>query len=789
MSRGLCARVVLVLGFMASQALGADSGIHFDVRSAATGNWSDPQTWEAGKPPAEGQNVQIRPGHVVTYDLHSDTAIRAIHVGGTLRFSRDKSTLLVAGLIKVTPGQTCSEDGFVCEAHPTPPATDAQPPITPVLEIGTPDNPVPAGITATIRLKHFEGMDKETLPAIINCGGRWDIHGAPMSRTWLKLGADAKKGDTKLTLAEAVTGWRPGDRVIVTASEQAYGSGSFRPKPAKPSEAHTEERTIAAIDAAVVTLDRPLAHAHRGSGPYRAEIANLSRNVIVESADPAGVRGHTMYHTRSTGGISYAEFRHLGKEGILGKYAIHFHLVRDAMRGSGVIGASVWDSHNRWITIHGADYLLVRDCVGYQSVGHGYFLEDATEQYNVLDRNLAVQAYSGKRLKNQALSFDANDGAGFWWANGRNTLVRNVSCENDEYGFKFELRGKSSSFDPEMRLKMPDGSMKTVDVRTLPFIRFDENEAHCDGLYAINLGDESDKNPSVRGDKHHPFIARNLKVWESHYVLRPNLQYFLMDGLDAWKSVYGVYHPDYDANVYRNIRMDRLESEPINRGLDDESEQRGTFTYENLTIENSRLGRDPLIQMACTSPRQDQAGHFKNLTIRNSTSRTANVVDLGGGPRNKKLKNPVTYYFHDTPEPGRTTKVVSAGYSDGNAPDYQAIKGFTGPAVRAAVVNDPVPFPELLSPVDNLPPATMIRSVRRVDGRWQVTGVSHDNGDITAITVNGATAAVTARAAGVVDWSATLDPPALTANDGAIAAHATDAAGNVETMQHRVTVR
>ena len=44
------------------------------------------------------------------------------------------------------------------------------------------------------------------------------------------------------------------------------------------------------------------------------------------------------------------------------------------------------------MAIHGTDYLLVRDCVGYQCVGHGFFLEDGTEQYNVLDRNLAVQA-------------------------------------------------------------------------------------------------------------------------------------------------------------------------------------------------------------------------------------------------------------------------------------------------------------------------------------------------------------------------------------------------------------
>ena len=45
-------------------------------------------------------------------------------------------------------------------------------------------------------------------------------------------------------------------------------------------------------------------------------------------------------------------------------------------------------------------------------------------------------------------------------------------------------------------------------------------------------------------------------------------------------AVYGVYHPDYDAHVYRRIRFNRVVSEPINRAHDDESVQYGTFTYD-----------------------------------------------------------------------------------------------------------------------------------------------------------------------------------------------------------------
>ena len=282
--------------------------------------------------------------------------------------------------------------------------------------------------------------------------------------------------DRRLSLAEAVTGWRVGDEVIVTGSEQ-QGYGSFRPGPGQDQQPQTEQRRIVSIDGMTIELDQPLQYLHRGAGEFRSEVANLTRNVTVESAVADGVRGHTVYHKFSRGGISYAAFRHLGKESVLGRYPIHFHLVGDTMRGSGVVGAAVVDSHNRWVTIHGTQYLLVRDCVGYQSVGHGYFMEDGSEVYNLLDRNLGVQSYAGKRLPKQVLPFDQNDGAAFWWANGLNTLTGNVGVESDQYGFRYDMQNRSN-FDSRIPIRQPDGSSEVVDVRTLPIWRFENNEAH-----------------------------------------------------------------------------------------------------------------------------------------------------------------------------------------------------------------------------------------------------------------------------------------------------------------------
>lgn len=753
-----------------SSALAAGP-VEFKARTARDGSWSDAKTWADGRVPRAGDFVQVRSGHTVLYDVDSDVALRMVHVAGTMKFSREKNTRMVAGLIKIEPGETTTEDGFDCHDESPDPA-----PGTPqaALEIGTLDEPIPAGVTATIRLRHFEGQNPETMPAITVCGGRWDVHGAPMNRTWVKLGATAKAGDSALTLAEPVTGWRVGDRVIVTSSEMVEVGKTFRQDAKGADPVATEERTIAKIDGTSLTLDRPLEKKHLGEGLMSCEVANLSRNVVIESAEPAGVRGHTVFRRDSYGGISYAEFRHLGKDGVLGKYPIHFHLVRTTMRGSGVSGASIWDSHNRWVTIHGSDYLVVRDCVGYQSRGHGFFLEDATEQWNVLDRNLAVQAYRAKKLPKQVLGFDPNDGAGFWWANGRNTFTRNVACENDKYGYHFELR-KSSDFDPVLRMRDADGNSVERDVRTLPFLRFDDNETHSDGLYGFKFGDE--RHGSVHGDREHPFIARNLRAWQTHYCVRPNLQFFQLDGLRVQNGVYGIYAPDYDAHVYRDIELNNVNSEPINRGNDDDSIQYGDFTYDRLTLANCKIGRDPLIQLACTSPRAGSSGHFRVVVISNSVSRGGKVVDLGGGPRNDKLENPVSYFFHAATG---VTRVVSAKFPEA-AKGARSIEGWTGPDVRAVQV-DHVEFPQLLAPVDDLPPATMITSARREGEKLTVRGIATDNGDIASVSVNGKPAQITAQYSGIADWQITLD-----ANSGDhLVAKSTDRAGNTERTPHEL---
>jgi hypothetical protein len=325
-----------------------------------------------------------------------------------------------------------------------------------------------------------------------------------------------------------------------------------------------------------------------------------------------------------------------------------------------------------------------------------------------------------------------------------------------------------------LNIRTPEGNREPHDIRTIPFYRFSDNESHSEGLYSFNFGDE--ENPSVHGDRQHPFIARNLVAWETHYAFRPDVQFLLVEGLKVNGAAYGVYHPDYDAHVYRNIYLNRIGAEPINRGDDDDSIQRGSFTYDGLTIENSRVGRDPIIQMACTSPITGAEGHFRNVTLDGITGSRGKIVDLGGGPRNDTLEHPVAYFFHDHFAPNTVTKVVSTGFPAPEGADFQPVAGFTGKEVRAAKAEG-IAFPQLLDPVDDLAPATLITSVQPLeDGRVLIRGTSHDDGEIASVKVNGTAAELHKVTDGVADWSATVK----IAPGERISAEAQDAAGNRE---------
>lgn len=580
------------------------------VRSKQSGPWSAKETWESDRVPQAGEHVIVRAGHHVGYDVESGAVVRVVQIVGTLEFARDRNTRLEAGLITLTTSEEPTEEGFDCHAPPMA-AEHAhgaghghghhQPAAKrPALLIGKPGAPLPVEHTATIRLHYVPGMDKESCPALVNCGGLLEIHGAPLRNTWVKMKRGTEIGADSVTVDEAVSDWRVGDQIIVTGTERQRErrgpSGGFL------DNVQTEVRKIAAIGSKdfaggyPIRLDKPLTFAHHAEGNFRAEVANLTRNVVVESANPDGVRGHTMIHEHSAGSISYAEFRHLGKRDVLGRYSLHFHLCGETMRGSSVIGASIWDSHNRFLTIHGTDALVVRDCVGFKSIGHGFFLEDGTEINNILDHNLAVAIGPGKPLPKQVIPFDPNRGAGFWFANCQNVFTRNVAAECAEYGYRFDCK-QTADFNPVLQIRQPDGTIQSQDTRVLPFVRFEDNEAHTMKFFCLNLRgitrpeggglDFYGQNQTLAREAAeamppagYPFWIRNFRCWEANWSVHLGTTGVFVDGLDVANSDVAIWRSIMDRSGFRRMTTQEMRvndiHNPLSMGFVESSEDEAT---------------------------------------------------------------------------------------------------------------------------------------------------------------------------------------------------------------------
>jgi hypothetical protein len=145
----------------------------------------------------------------------------------------------------------------------------------------------------------------------------------------------------------------------------------------------------------------------------RAAVGLLSRNIrIVSEGDvpagcgfppcDAGVKDlRTDYsfggHTVARQGfaafqVQGVEFRQLGQGGKMGHYPIHFHVARKTPPNTFVRDSSINESMNRWITVHGTQGVEFARNVGYKSIGHGFYLEDAVETNNKFYSNLGVFA-------------------------------------------------------------------------------------------------------------------------------------------------------------------------------------------------------------------------------------------------------------------------------------------------------------------------------------------------------------------------------------------------------------
>ncbi len=268
-------------------------------------------------------------------------------------------------------------------------------------------------------------------------GSTFDGLNPPPSDTgasWRRLITDVKKDSTSFDI-DAVVDWKAGDHIVVTPTD--YLPGHAEEAIVSNVEPHGKSTTITisgvVLDDGTVQ-DGGLRFPHSGTKfqipsdiktkleldrsdiETRAAVALLSRDIrVVSEGDmppdtskgtepdfPPTLNNYFGGHVIFRQGFKQVEmqgveFRQLGQGGIIGRYAIHFHMTRKVPLDTFVKDCSINESMTRWITLHGIQGVLLARNVGWKSIGHGFYIEDGSETDNRIYANIGILARAGVR--------------------------------------------------------------------------------------------------------------------------------------------------------------------------------------------------------------------------------------------------------------------------------------------------------------------------------------------------------------------------------------------------------
>src|SRR5579871_4840946 len=355
--------------------------------AAKATKWSDPATWPNRKVPVAGDKVIIEKDKQVVLDV-TPPPLNGLTINGKLSFANNKDVELTTEWIMLH-GE---------------------------LEIGTEKAPHTrkAIITFTDNVKGEDisgvgGTTDRVDRGILLMGGTLDLHG-DRTNSWTKLSSTANAGATSIQVLNAA-GWRVGDEIVLASTD-------FDPRQA-------ERRNIAAIRGNTITLDKKLDYMHFGKITFdvdeRGEVGLLTRNIKLQAsadAEQSYYGGHVMAMAGSKMFVEGVEFNRMGQNMTLARYPIHWHLIGDA-QGQYIKNASLHDTYNRCVTVHGTNFLRVENNVTYNTVGHCFFLEDGAEHGNQFVHNLAIQIKCHTSKACMPTNLAANGEAG-----GSNSLNR-----------------------------------------------------------------------------------------------------------------------------------------------------------------------------------------------------------------------------------------------------------------------------------------------------------------------------------------------------------------------------
>ncbi|MEM1163264.1 MAG: G8 domain-containing protein, partial [Pseudomonadota bacterium] len=231
---------------MPSMALvSLDQVTHTPIRS---GNWSDATIWGAGGPPGAGARVHIPAGIDVTVDTILADEFKTVRVDGTLSFATDVNTQLkVDTLVSTMTGH---------------------------LVMGTQENPIQTGVTASIEFADDGVINQTWDPSLVSRGallhGKTTIHGAEKTG-FIGVDGGFAAGTSAVTLATLPTGWAVGDELVIAGTD---------PSDPASDETVTIREITTGPSGVMIAFSTPLVRDHLAPrADLDVHIANMTRNV------------------------------------------------------------------------------------------------------------------------------------------------------------------------------------------------------------------------------------------------------------------------------------------------------------------------------------------------------------------------------------------------------------------------------------------------------------------------------------------------------------------------------
>ncbi|XP_078678580.1 cell surface hyaluronidase CEMIP2-like [Branchiostoma floridae x Branchiostoma belcheri] len=364
-----------------------------------------------------------------------------------------------------------------------------------------------------------------------------------------------------INLKDDVTSWQPGDHIVLASTDYDMEQAEeFQLLPCPECSAHQ------------VKINGKAKYTHFGEVSdevdMRGEVGLLTRNVRFQGEVEDSCYGENFcqfFHYDTYGGhlkilrgfknvhLSGAEFTRMGQQ-VVGSYPVHFHMAGDVDELGGytnptyVRELSIHHCFSRCVTIHGTHGLLVQDTVGYDTLGHCFFLEDGVEQRNVLDRNLGLVTRAGTLLptdRDDSMCRGMRDAvygdyvplpyrdcqavSTFWIAHPNNVLTNNAAAGSLHGGIWYIFHRKPTG--------LSDGSAPMYESERTPLGRFYNNRVHSNGMHGLMIDDgvkyslPTESNPQE-------YLARSYGRYKPHQnadLQQPRVP-AMIDGLIAFKN-------------------------------------------------------------------------------------------------------------------------------------------------------------------------------------------------------------------------------------------------------------